>query len=80
MSRTYNALGNAYLQLGDLNEAKFAFLHTDQLYSSVPDAHAEALANLADIWEQLHRPERAVEARKTLEKLYKNSPWAKTEK
>ena len=77
MSHAYNALGSAYRQLGNLNEAKFAFLHTDQLYSSVSDAHAEALANLAEIWEQLHNTERAVETRKTLDKLYKNSVWAK---
>jgi tetratricopeptide (TPR) repeat protein len=77
MSRTYNALGNAYRQMGDLNEAKFAFLHTDQLYSTVPEAHAEALANLAEIWEQLHKTDRAIEARRTLDKLYKNSIWAK---
>jgi tetratricopeptide (TPR) repeat protein len=79
MSRAYNALGTAYRQLGDLNEAKFAFLHTDMLYSAVPDAHAEALANLAEIWQQLHKPERAAEARKTLEDRYKNSRWAKVE-
>ncbi|MCC6125174.1 MAG: tetratricopeptide repeat protein [Pirellulales bacterium] len=79
LSRAYNALGTAYRQLGDLDEAKFAFLRTDLLYASVPDTHAEALANLAEIWEQLHRPERAVEARKTLDKLYKNSAWAKGE-
>jgi tetratricopeptide (TPR) repeat protein len=77
MARVYNALGAAYRQLGDLNEAKFAYLHTDQLYSAVPDAHAEALANLAEIWDQLHKPERAIEAKKTLDKLYKDSPWAK---
>jgi tetratricopeptide (TPR) repeat protein len=77
MSRTYNALGAAYLQLGDLNEAKMAFLHTDQLYSAVPEAHAEALANLAEIWEKINQPDRAVEARKTLDRLYRNSPWAK---
>jgi tetratricopeptide (TPR) repeat protein len=77
MSHAYNALGTAYRQLGDANEAKLAFLHTDQLYAGVPDAHAEALANLAEIWEELHKPERAIEAKKMLEKLYKDSPWAK---
>jgi tetratricopeptide (TPR) repeat protein len=79
LSRAYNALGTAYRQMGDIQEAKFAFLRTDLLYSSVPDTHAEALANLAEIWDQLHRPERAVEARKTLAKLYKHSAWAKGE-
>ena len=43
----------------------------------MPDAHAEALANLADLWEQVHKTERANRARKTLEEEYKDSPWAK---
>jgi tetratricopeptide (TPR) repeat protein len=77
MSRAFNARGTAYRALGNVEEAKFDFLHSEKLYSSIPDAHAEALANLAEIWEQLHNTERAVEAKKTLEKLYKNSPWAK---
>jgi tetratricopeptide (TPR) repeat protein len=79
LSHTCNALGAAHRQLGDLKEARIAFLMTDQLYSSTAEAHAEALANLAEIWGQLHQPERAVEARKTLERLYPNSPWAKGE-
>jgi tetratricopeptide (TPR) repeat protein len=79
MSRAYNARGTAYRQLGNLDEAKFDFLHTDKLYSTMPDAHAEALANLAEIWEQLHNTDRAIEAKKTLDKLYINSPWAKGE-
>jgi tetratricopeptide (TPR) repeat protein len=79
MAPAYNALGTAYRQMGDLNEAKFAFLHTDMLYSSVPDAHAEALANLSEIWRQLNKPERAAEAKKRLGELYKNSRWAKGE-
>jgi tetratricopeptide (TPR) repeat protein len=75
LARAYNARGNAYRQLGDLEGAKFDFLHTEKLYADVPDAHAEALFNLAQIWEQVGKIERAVEARKTLERLYKDSPW-----
>ena len=47
---------------------------------NVSDAHAEALANLAEIWAELQKPDRSLEARKKLEKLYKNSPWAKNKK
>jgi tetratricopeptide (TPR) repeat protein len=75
LARAYNARGTAYRQLGDLDGAKFDFLHTEKLYASVPEAHAEALFNLAQIWEQLGKVERAVEARKTLERLYKDSRW-----
>jgi tetratricopeptide (TPR) repeat protein len=77
MARAYNVLGTAQRQAGRTKEALLAFLHVDLLYPSLPDAHAEALANLADLWEQVHKPERATQARKTLEEEYKDSPWAK---
>jgi tetratricopeptide (TPR) repeat protein len=77
MARAYNVLGTAYRQTGRTTEALLAFLHVNVLYSSQPDAHAEALANLVDLWEQFHKTERANAARKTLEEEYKDSPWAK---
>jgi outer membrane protein assembly factor BamD (BamD/ComL family) len=43
----------------------------------VPSAHAEALANLVDLWEQVHKIDRANSARKILQERYKDSPWAK---
>jgi tetratricopeptide (TPR) repeat protein len=77
MARAYNVLGNAQRQAGRVKEALLAFLHVDILYSSVPEAHAEALANLAELWQQVHKIDRANRARQTLEELYKDSPWAK---
>ena len=56
-----------------------AFLHVDVLYFSVPEAHAEALANLVELWTELPNTERAVRARKILQEQYANSPWAKKE-
>jgi hypothetical protein len=47
------------------------------LYAAVPDAHAEALANLVDLWEQDHKMERANHDRKRLMERYPESPWAK---
>lgn len=79
MARAYNVLGNAYRQTGDVKRALLAFLHVDVLYSSVPDAHAEALANLADLWERVHKSDRAARARKTLQDEYQHSPWARPE-
>jgi tetratricopeptide (TPR) repeat protein len=76
-ARAYNVLGTAYRQAGRPQEALLAFLHVELLYSNIPDAHAEALANLADLWEQVHKAERAQRARRTLEERYKNSPWAR---
>ena len=76
-ARAYNVLGTAHRQAGRTKEALLAFLRVDVLYWSVPDAHAEALANLADLWEQVHQTERANRARKTLEEEYRDSPWSK---
>jgi tetratricopeptide (TPR) repeat protein len=76
MARAYNTLGTAYRRSGKPQEAVLAFLTTHLLYpSSDADAHAEALYNLAELWEQIHQPERAVETRKILSEQYKNSPW-----
>ncbi len=77
MARAYNVLGAAQRQAGRVKEALLAFLHVDILYSSVPEAHAEALANLVELWQQVHKTDRANRARQTLEELYKDSPWAK---
>jgi tetratricopeptide (TPR) repeat protein len=77
MARAYNILGAAQRQAGRTKEAILAFLHVDLLYASVPEAHAQALANLADLWEQVHKTERANRARKTLEEHYPESTWAK---
>jgi tetratricopeptide (TPR) repeat protein len=76
MARAYNILGNALRQQGKSKEAVLAFLHVDLLYSSLPDAHAEALYNLAELWDELHKTDRAARARQVLEQQYKNSPWA----
>jgi tetratricopeptide (TPR) repeat protein len=78
-ARAYNTLGTALKDLGRVKEALLAFLHVDVLYFTVPEAHAEALANLADLWQKVRKPERAERARRILEERYKNSPWAKQE-
>jgi tetratricopeptide (TPR) repeat protein len=76
IARAYNTLGNAYRQSGKPKEAVLAFLKTHLLFPAAsPEAHAEALYNLAELWEQLHKPERAVEAGKILAEKYPNSPW-----
>jgi len=74
--RAYNILGNALRQKSKDKDALMAFLHVDLLYSSNAEAHAEALYNLAELWEKFHKMDRAVRARQILEQQYKNSPWA----
>jgi len=76
-ARAYNTLGTSLKKLGKKKEALIAFLHVDILYSTIPDAHAEALYNLIQLWNDLNNTERANSAQQTLNKQYKNSRWAK---
>jgi tetratricopeptide (TPR) repeat protein len=75
-AQAYNALGTALRKAGKAKEALLAFLHVDLLYSSMPDAHAEALANMVELFTELHKPDHAKRARQVLEDRYKSSPWA----
>ncbi len=77
MGPAYNILGSAQRRLGRTKQALLAFLHVDVLYSTAQAAHAEALANLVELWTETHRPERAERAKQTLLERYKDSPWAK---
>ncbi len=72
----YNALGASHLQKGELKEASRAYLHTDLLFTTDPNAHAQALAQLATIWPQLDRNDRAIEVRQKLKDRYRNTFWA----
>jgi tetratricopeptide (TPR) repeat protein len=72
----YVALGTAYRALKKPKEAMLAFLHVELLYNSASDAHAQSLANLVHVWNDLKQPDRAERARDTLTEQYKNSPWA----
>jgi tetratricopeptide (TPR) repeat protein len=78
MATAYNTLGAAYKKAGKTKEALMAYLRVDVIerYAKCPDAHAEALANLVDLWTELRQPDRANKARRALSENYKNSPWA----
>ncbi len=76
-AEAYNTLGTALRKANRTNEALLAFLHVDLLYFSKPEAHAEALANLAALWDEVHKTQRAVRARRILEERYRNSRWSK---
>jgi tetratricopeptide (TPR) repeat protein len=77
----YVTLGNCYVASGDTPEnnkaALLAYLHVDVLYYAYGDYHAEALYNLAKLWQALKRPDRATEADQVLKSRYKNSAWAR---
>ena len=76
-ARAYNALGNCYEKAGKSKDALLAFLHVDVLYSTVPEAHAEALSHLIPLWQAVGQEARAREAKQTLQEKYANSKWAK---
>lgn len=71
----YNALGVCHLEKRENQAAAIAFLHTDLLFSSTSDAHAEALYRLALLWPKLEETDRANRARQTLSGSYGNSFW-----
>ena len=74
--RTYNALGHCLLKKQQPRDALMAFLHVDVLFFSEADVHAEALYNLANLWESIKKPDRAGAARNMLVDRYAGSPWA----
>jgi tetratricopeptide (TPR) repeat protein len=73
----YNTLGTSLRKAGRPQEALYAFLHVDTMDGPPPEAHAEALASLVDLWKELRRPDRAAEARAALENQYPESRWTK---
>ena len=77
LARAYNTLGLALARAGRTQEALFAFLHVDTLYSSEGDAHAEALYHLVQVWQDLKKFDRVQETRRVLEDQYKESRWSK---
>jgi tetratricopeptide (TPR) repeat protein len=75
-ARAYNALGVCYLKANQPKDALLAFLHTDLLFASESDAHAEALYYLSQLWTQVGRSDRGVAAQTLLKSRYAGSVWA----
>lgn len=76
-ARAYVTKGNCLRKLNQTIPALLAYLHVDQLYFTDPQAHAEALWNLAALHQQLGKLDRATQAAQLLKERYPNSPWAK---
>ena len=76
-AQAYNLLGRAYSQASQPQDAVLAFLHVDLMYPTNALAHAEALSNLASLWNQIHKPQRARKASETLKQRYPFSRWSK---
>jgi len=77
LARAYNALGAAQRQAGNALDALLAYLHVDLLFAAESDAHAEALAHLTELWNEIGRADRAALARKRLKENYPESRWSK---
>ena len=75
-ARAYNALGNCFKAAGKIKEAIIAYLHVDLLYARFPEQHAEALANLATLFAEDGKNDRAAQARAMLKEKYPTSVWA----
>jgi len=73
----YNSLGLAHQKAGKNEEAILDFLHTDLLFQSESDMHAEALYYLSQLFAAIGEPQRAADAKSRLQSLYSNSTWAK---
>ncbi|MCG8653082.1 MAG: hypothetical protein MI861_24800, partial [Pirellulales bacterium] len=69
-ARLYNAQGASYEASGDREGAILAYLHTHLMFATQPDAHAEALLKLAELWPQVGQPQRAAQARQELQQRY----------
>ena len=74
--RAYNALGACYAKSSKPKEAVLAYLHTDLLFNSDSETHAEALYRLSKLWGDINQPDRAKRVREALQNNYPDSRWA----
>jgi tetratricopeptide (TPR) repeat protein len=73
--RTYNALGACQMKAGRAKDAIQAYLHTDVLFYTDGEAHAESLYWLTKLWTDLNKADRATACRTTLRDRYAGSLW-----
>ena len=74
-SAAYNTLGDCLRAAGRPKDALLAFLHTDLVFSKDKEQHPRALAQIAQIWRELKRDDRADETIQRLKQDYPQSPW-----
>ena len=77
LAEAYNTLGSALRSAGRPKEAMLAYVHVDVLYHGAAEMHAEALANLVELFGELHKPDHAARCLQKLKQRYPNSPWCK---
>jgi tetratricopeptide (TPR) repeat protein len=77
LGQAYNVLGDAHRSVAKDQDAIIAFLTVSLVYNSVGENRAEALFNLAQLWDRAKYPQRAEEARQELASAYPDSVWAR---
>ncbi len=75
-ARISNAQGACYLALEKPTLALLAYLHTDWMFFTDAESHAEALYQLTQLWPKAGEPSRATETRARLVSQYGGSVWA----
>jgi tetratricopeptide (TPR) repeat protein len=79
-SAAYNTLGDCLRAAGRPKDALLAYLHTDVLFAKDKEQHPRALAQIAQLWRELKRDDRADEVLHRLRQEYPQSPWAQARK
>ena len=70
-----NTLGDCLRAASKPKDALKAYLRTDILFDKNKEEHARALSQIAQVWRELKRDDRADEAMDRLKQQYPQSPW-----
>ena len=74
-AQTYNALGVCYRKANQDKDAILAFLRTHVIFNQDPDAHAESLYHLTQLWEADGKADRASATKSLLREKYAGTFW-----
>lgn len=77
LGEAYNALGDVHRAAGKDQDAIIAYLTVDLVYNKDSDNKAEALFNLAQLWDAAKSPQRAKKTRQDLLDQYPDTVWAR---
>jgi len=74
-AQAYNAQGVCYRKSNQNKDAILAFLHTHLIFNQDPDAHAESLYHLTQLWEAESKADRASSTKTLLQQKYAGTFW-----
>ena len=74
-AQAYNAQGVCYRKSNQNKDAILAFLHTHLIFNQDPDAHAESLYHLTQLWEAESKADRASSTKTLLQQKYTGTFW-----